>query len=377
MTKRDYYEILGVERGADDKEIKKAYRKLALQYHPDRNRGDKSAEERFKQISEAYEVLSDKEKRGLYDRFGHEGLGRSGFTGFDGVGIDDILSHFSTIFEDFFGFGGGDFFGGGRGRRGGRRRTRGADLRYDLALKFEEAVFGAEKQISIDHLVACSTCEGVGADPKGGVETCAACRGRGQVVHGQGGFILSTTCPRCRGAGRIVKQVCPACGGRGRMERTETVKVKIPPGVESGMRLRVGGKGEPGEHGGPPGDLYVFLHVEAHDLFRRDGDDVHVEVPISFVQAALGATLQVPTLEGNREVEVPRGTQPGDVLRIPGAGVPRLQGYGRGDEIVRFRVLIPADLSSEQEALLREFAQSAGLSVKGKLKSLFSKIVGE
>jgi molecular chaperone DnaJ len=374
LTKRDYYEVLGVKRDADDKAIKKAYRKLALEYHPDRNPGDKVSEEKFKELSEAYEVLSDPEKRRVYDQFGHDGLSRGGFQGFEGVGVGDILSHFSNIFEDFFGgFGGGDIFGGGR--RGGRRRPqRGADLRYDLTLKLEETVFGAKKEIQVRHAEACETCGGKGGT---GATACGTCRGRGQVVHGQGGFILTTTCPRCHGAGEIIKDRCKKCEGEGQVLRTETVTVKIPPGVDDSTRLRVGGKGEAGARGGPRGDLYVFLHIEPHDLFRREGDQLHVELPISFVQAALGATLEAPTIEGPKEIEVPRGSQPGDVVRIQALGVPRLNGYGRGDLHVHLRVTIPTSLSREQEKLLRELAESSGIAVRGKLKGFFDKLVGE
>jgi molecular chaperone DnaJ len=375
MHKRDYYEVLGVKRDADEKAIKKAYRRLALQYHPDRNPGSKEAEEKFKEISEAYEVLADAEKRRIYDQYGHEGLGRAGFQGFEGVGVDDILSHFSSIFEDFFGFG-GDLFGEGR-RRGRRRGARGSDLRYDLTLRFEEAVFGAHKEIPVHHLATCERCGGSGAEPGSGPVTCTTCRGRGQVVHGQGGFILSTTCPRCHGTGQVIRDACRDCRGSGRVEKVDKVTVKIPPGVEGGMRLRVAGKGEAGDRGGPPGDLYVFLHVEPHDLFRREGDDIFCELPISFVQAALGATIEVPTLDGPQEIEIPRGSQPGDFVRIPGKGVPRLNGYGRGDQIVRFKVLIPTSLTPEQEQLLREFAETEGISVRGKLKGILAKLIGE
>jgi molecular chaperone DnaJ len=376
MGKRDYYEILGVKRDADEKAIKKAYRKLALQHHPDRNPGDKASEEKFKEVSEAYEVLADAEKRRLYDQYGHEGLGRAGFQGFEGVGVEDILGHFSSIFEDFFGFGGSDFFGGRR--RGRSRAVRGADLPYHLTLRFEEAVFGAKKEIRVHHQAPCDTCKGTGAQPGTGSTTCSTCRGRGQVVHGQGGFILTTTCPRCHGAGQVIRDPCKTCSGSGRTEKTDTVTLKIPPGVEDSLRLRIAGKGEAGEHGGPSGDLYVFLHVEQHEVFQREGDDIHLSVPISFVQAALGANVEVPTLEGSKEIEVPRGTQNGDIVRLSSMGVPRLNGYGRGDEIVRFKVLIPTSLTSQQEQLLREFAESSGVSVRGgKIKEFLSKLMGD
>lgn len=372
MQKRDYYEVLGVAKDADDKAIKKAYRKLALEYHPDRNPGDKAAEEKFKELSEAYEVLADAEKRRVYDQYGHEGLTRGGFQGFEGMGVGDILGQFSSIFSDFFGAAGGDPFGGG-GRRG-KRRTRGADLRYDLTLKFEDAVFGAKKELQVRHAATCTTCEGAGGT---GVTKCATCRGRGQVVHGQGGFILSTVCPRCHGAGEAVKVLCKTCEGEGRVSKAETVSVKIPGGVDSGMRLRVQGKGEAGDRGGPAGDLYVFLHVEEHDLYTRDGDDLHIQVPVSFVQAALGVSLEVPTLDGPKELEIAKGTQPGAELRLKELGVPRVNGYGRGDFVVQVRVVIPQTLTRDQEKLLREFAETSGVPVRGKLKGFLDKLVGE
>lgn len=376
MTKRDYYEVLAVAKDADEKTIKKAYRKLALEYHPDRNPGDKAAEEKFKELSEAYEVLADEQKRRVYDQYGHEGLSRGGFQGFDGVGVGDVLSHFSSIFEDFFGGFGGDVFGGGR--RGGRKRAaRGSDLRYDLTLKFDDAVFGSKKEIQVRHAVTCEACEGKGAARGSGTTTCATCKGRGQVVHGQGGFILSTTCPRCHGAGEIIKSPCKECEGAGRVAKAETVTVKIPGGVDTGMRLRVTGKGEPGEHGGPPGDLYVFIHVEEHELYKRDADDIRCEIPLSFVQAALGASMEIPTLDGPKEIEIQRGTQPGDTVTLPGLGVPKLNGYGRGDLIAHLHVTIPTSLTGEQEKLLREFAETSGVPVRGKLKGFFEKLMGE
>lgn len=370
MVKRDYYEVLGVKKDADEKAIKKAYRKLALEYHPDRNPGDKAAEEKFKELSEAYEVLADADKRRVYDQYGHEGLSRGGFQGFEGMGVGDILSQFSSIFSDFFG--GGDPFGGG-GRRG-RRRTRGADLRYDLTLKFEDAVFGAKKELKVRHAAVCGACEGVGGT---GTSKCTTCRGRGQVVHGQGGFILSTVCPRCHGAGEMVKDQCKTCEGGGRVAKEETVSVKIPAGVDSGMRLRVAGKGEAGERGGETGDLYVFIHVEDHELYTRDGDELYVQVPISFVQAALGTTLELPTLDGPKELEIPKGTQPGAEIRLKELGVPRVNAYGRGDFVVQLRVTIPQTLTREQEKLLREFAETSGVPVRGKLKGFLDKLVGE
>lgn len=347
MTKRDFYEVLGVRRDASDTDIKKAYRQLALQYHPDRNPGDNEAEEKFKEAAEAYEVLRDPEKRSLYDRFGHEGLRGTGFTGFSG--FEDIFSSFGSIFEDFFGF-------------GTRTRSRtsaqvGADLRYDMKISFLEAAFGKETNIDIEKLHTCDGCQGTGAKAGTKSETCPTCRGRGQVMHSQGFFSISTGCPQCHGEGTIVRNPCPKCKGVGKVKKTKTVTVKIPAGVDTGNRLRLAGEGEGGVRGGPPGDLYVVLFVEAHEFFARKGDDISCQVPISFAQAALGAEIEVPTMDGSTGISVPKGCQTGEIFRLKGLGVPHLRGGGRGDQYVQVVVKTPTKLSKEQEELLRRFAE--------------------
>ena len=369
MTKRDYYEILGVHRDATSEELKKAYRKLALQYHPDRNPGNKDAEEKFKEAAEAYEVLSNSEKRNLYDQFGHEGLRSTGFSGFRG--FEDIFSSFGDIFGDVFGF--GDLFGS----RGGQRRTGpqgGADLRYNLMISFQEAVFGAEKEIEVEKLETCPTCQGEGAEPGTKRTTCPTCQGRGQVHRTQGFFTISTTCSRCRGQGTIIELPCHECQGAGKVRRKKKLSLKIPAGVDTGARLRLQGEGEGGLRGGPPGDLYVFLSVEPDAIFQRDGDDIYCETEISFTQAALGADIEVPGLKDPLKLTIPRGTQPGKVFKIDGAGIPSLRGFGRGDEYVKVVVTTPIDLSEEEEHLLRQFAGLRGEKVAAKKKGLFNSL---
>lgn len=361
-TKRDYYEILGVERSADEATIKSQYRKMAMKYHPDRNPGDKDAEAKFKEAAEAYEVLRDSGKRNLYDRYGHEGLQGTGFSGFGG--FEDIFSSFSDIFEDFFGFG-----------MRGRSRTaahRGADLRYDLEIDFMEAAFGVETEITVEKQEACSTCNGTGCEPGTSYETCRVCRGTGQFTQSQGFFSVRTTCPNCRGDGRSIPHPCQACRGTGRVLNRKKVAVKIPAGVDTGSRLRLTGEGEGGLKGGPSGDLYVVLHVRHHDFFRRDNTDVICEIPLSFVDAALGTTVEVPTLTGKRPLEVPRGTQPGELLRFQGEGIPSLRGYGRGDQIIRLQIKTPTNLTKKQEFLLREFAQLESKKLSRRIKKFFN-----
>lgn len=347
MEERDYYKILGVSRNANEEEIKKAYRKVAMQYHPDRNPGDKGAEEKFKLASEAYEVLRDPQKRDIYDRFGIEGLRGTGFTGFRG--FEDIFSSFSDIFEEFFGF-------GPTTRRKARPRQ-GADLRYDLKISFYEAAFGKEEEIEIPRRESCDVCNGTGAKPGTYPAQCPSCRGTGQTIRSQGFFTISTTCGQCHGEGKYIPHPCKECHGSGWVKKTKKIKIKIPPGVDNGSKLRIRGEGEEGERGGPPGDLFVFIYVEPHEFFSRDGDDIVCQVPISFPQAALGTELEIPTLNGKKNLTIPKGTENGDILKIKGEGFPKLRGYGKGDLIVQIFVKTPKNLTKRQEELLREFEE--------------------
>jgi len=364
LEKRDYYEILGVHRNASDTEIKKAYRKLALQFHPDKNAGDKEAEDRFKEISEAYSVLSDPQKRVTYDQYGHAGLGNGG--GFSSGGFGG--SPFEDIFGDLF----GDIFGG-RARSRGRGR-RGDDLRYNLSIKFEEAAFGLETKIQIPRYETCATCQGSGARPGTSPRTCQVCHGAGQVRYQQGFFSLTRPCPECGGEGQVIDQPCDDCRGSGRIRCKKTISLKIPAGVETGSRLKLTGEGEPGIQGGPPGDLYVVLSVQEHPLFQREGQDVICEIPISFPQAALGCELEVPTLTEKISIKVPAGTQSGKVVSLPGKGFPSLQGYNRGDQLVVLRVETPTRLTGRQKELLEEFAREGGEEVHPMGKSFLEKV---
>ena len=351
MTKRDYYEILGVGKTASEEELKKCYRKIAMQCHPDKNPGNKQAEERFKEAAEAYEVLSDRQKREIYDAYGHAGLSNTGFQGFSG--FDDVFSGFGDIFEDVFGFG----LGHGRGRTRPAARA-GADLRYDLKISFLDAAFGLTTTIDLEKLHPCQACGGTGSAPGTTPSTCPTCNGRGQVVQSSGFFTISSTCPHCNGHGKVIAKLCPACRGTGREKQRKTVELKIPAGVETGSRLRLRGEGEAGDQGGPNGDLYVFLQVEDHEFFVRSEDDIVCRVPISFVQASLGATIEVPTLKETEKIKIPRGTQTGQIFRLKGKGIPHLQGYGRGDQIIEVFVRIPTQLTRKQEDLLREFEKA-------------------
>ncbi|MFO7685235.1 MAG: molecular chaperone DnaJ [Desulfobacterales bacterium] len=360
-TKRDYYDVLGVGRQASDAELKSAYRKLALQFHPDRNPGDRAAEEKFKEAAEAYEVLRDPQKRQLYDQYGHAGLENSGFTGFGG--FEDIFSSFGSIFEDLFGMGGG--------RRNARNRSqRGNDLRYDLGLSFMEAAFGVEKAIEVEKREACAVCGGTGCEPGTSPETCSQCQGTGQVTRSQGFFTVRTTCPRCRGAGRTIAHACQHCRGNGQVMASRRVSVKIPAGVDTGSRLRLSGEGEAGFNGGPPGDLYVVIHVEAHDFFKRDGMDVICQVPVSMIQAALGSEISVPTLNGEKNLQIPKGTQFGDVFRFRGEGIPSLRNGNRGDQIIQVLVRTPTGLNRKQENLLKQFVELEAGKLGSKLKNI-------
>jgi molecular chaperone DnaJ len=368
-VKRDYYEVLGVTRTASDEELKKAYRKLALQWHPDRNLENRAeAEERFKEIGEAYQILSDAERRAQYDRFGHAAFEQGGFQGggFDfGGGLDEVLG-------DLF----GDFFGGGRGRSGGgrSRARRGNDLQYKLELKFEEAAGGCEKTISVPRLEPCQTCAGAGAKPGTKPSTCSHCRGTGQMRFQQGFFSIAKTCGHCNGQGSVITQPCPQCEGGGVERKTHTLSIKIPAGVDVGSRLKLRNEGERGVGGGPNGDLYVLVDVAPHSIFSRDGVDVVCDVPISFVQAALGAEIEVPTLEGRSKLKIAAGTQGGHVLKLKGKGVPSLDGYGRGDQLVRVMVETPRKLSGRQRELLEEFARLSGEEVHPLSKSFLEKV---
>lgn len=367
MSKRDYYEILGVSRSAGDDDIKRAYRKLAMKYHPDRNPGDKEAEDHFKEAAEAYEVLRDQEKRQVYDRFGHDGLAGTGFRGFSG--FEDIFSSFGDIFEDFFGFG---------GRTGRRTRARqGNSLRYDLELTLEEAFLGKEEEVSFTRWQKCDTCSGTGFPPGSEPQVCSTCQGRGQVVRSQGFFQISTTCPACHGEGQIITDPCRDCNGKGKVTEDRKITVKIPAGVDTGSQLRLRGEGEPGEYGGPPGDLFVVIHVKKHDFFTREGEHLLCEITISFVQAALGGRVNIPVLgkeDKGHDLAIPPGTQPEEVLTLHGYGMPALQRNRRGELFVKINVKIPKKLTQHQRELLEEFAESEGTKTAKKELSFWEKL---
>jgi molecular chaperone DnaJ len=373
MPKRDYYEVLGVGRDADDEEIKKAYRKLAVKFHPDKNSGDKSAEEKFKEIGEAYEALSDPHRRAAYDHYGHAAFdprARAGRAGGFGGGFHDPFEIFREVFG---GAGGGifeSFFGGGQDPS---QPQRGDDLRYDLEITLEDAALGCEKEIAVSKLDRCDVCNGSGMEPGSKIRTCSTCGGRGQVLTSRGIFSIAQTCPHCKGAGRVLEKPCKSCHGNGKLQRSSKIKLRIPPGVDAGSRLRSSGNGEAGFRGGPPGDLYVVLHVRAHEIFQRDGDDLLCEVPVSFVQAAIGADIEVPTLDGRATIKIPPGTQPGTTFRVKSRGVKNLQGYGNGDLRVRIQVEVPTRLTSEQKARLQAFAESCGEDANPISKSFFEK----
>ena len=358
--------MLGVAREATEQEIKSAYRKLALQFHPDRNPNNPTAEEKFKECSEAYAVLADADKRAAYDRFGHAGLGGAGAAGFDPT----VFQDFSDIFGDFFGF--GDLFGGGSRRR--TRAQRGPDLREDITLEFEEAVFGKATQVNIRRHETCADCRGTGAAPDKAPVTCRSCGGRGQVRYQQGFFSMAHTCPTCQGAGSVITDPCPKCKGQGRVLRQRTVDAKIPAGVENGTRIRFAGLGEAGAFGGPAGDLYVVLHVKEHPFFEREGTDLHCVIPISFSQAALGTEIKVPTLDGDHTLKVPEGIQSGTTLRIRGKGVPVLNGHGKGDLFVEISVQTPGKLNKRQRELLQELENMAHVENKPQRRTLLGKV---
>lgn len=378
MAKRDYYEVLGVQKNATADELKKAYRKLALKYHPDRNKGNAEAEEKFKEINEAYSVLSDETKRSQYDQLGPDAFEQAqqgggaggnpfgGFGGFSGSGMDDIF----------------DMFFGGQGGRGGRASNagprRGADLRFDLEISFEEAAFGVEKEINLYRDETCDHCHGTGAEPGSKIETCPECHGSGYVRFTQntmfGQMVNERPCSKCHGEGKIVSEPCKECRGKGTKKKNKRLKVKVPAGVDNGSRLRVAGEGEAGTKGGPSGDLYVYLYVKQHKFFDRDGTTVICEVPINIVQATLGAEVKIPTLDGQVTMKVPEGTQPGKVMRLKGKGIPSLRGGMRGDQLVRIKVVVPTKLNDKQKDALRAFEAISKDNINPEEKSFLNKI---
>jgi molecular chaperone DnaJ len=368
VSKTDYYELLGVSRDASDQELKSAYRKLALKHHPDRNPGDHTAEERFKQASEAYQVLSDQNKRAAYDRYGHAGV-RAASQGFGGSpfggGVD-----ISDIFGDLF----GEMFATAGGSQRGSRQQRGDDLRYDLTINFEDAIFGVETEVRIRRLESCESCQGRGSTSGRGPTTCGQCQGRGQIRYQQGFFSVARTCGACGGTGQVIGDPCPACRGEGRATRETKLNVKVPPGVEDGTRIRYTGEGDQGRAGGPKGDLYVVLSIRKHDFFVREGHDLHCVVPISFPQAALGAEIEIPAIDGDVTLKIPEGTQSGKQLRIRGKGVPFLNERGTGDLIVKVVVEIPRKLSRAQRELVTKLAESISVDNKPASPSLIEKM---
>ena len=359
MSKRDYYEVLGVSRTATDVEIKAAYRKLAIKHHPDKNPDDHTAEEKFKEAAEAYSVLSDAQKRAAYDRFGHAATG----AGAGGAGFNPGFTNIEDIF-DLFGF--GDMFGGGRGGASRSSAQRGADLRYDLEITLEEAAAGKEEKLRIPRLEKCEECEGKGTEKGTQPETCITCSGSGQTRYQQGFFSVMRTCPNCGGKGQIIKNPCKKCHGAGRVEKEKTLEVKIPAGVETGSRLRINGEGEAGTGGGHSGDLFVVIHVKEHEIFERQGANLYSAVPISFAQAALGAEIKVPTLDGEEELKIPAGTQTGTVFRVRSKGMPALGGRGRGDLFVAVTLITPKSLTKEQRKLLEQLADIEDIDFQDK-----------
>ncbi len=351
MARRDYYEILGVGRDASEQDIKSAYRRHALQHHPDRNPNNPEAEERFKEAAEAYSVIGDAQKRAMYDRFGHDGLAGLGGAGFDPA----VFGDFADILGDFFGAGFGDMFGRPGARR--NRAQRGNDLRYDLEISFEDAVFGLNTEIKFPRLEACSRCSGRGAEPGTGSSTCAACGGRGQVRFQQSFFTISRPCSTCHGAGQVIAHPCTRCRGEGRTRAERKLKLNIPPGVDNGARLRLAGEGEPGYNGGPGGDLYVVLRVQEHAVFEREDVHLHCTIPINVAQAALGAEIQIPALEGQETIKIPPGVQNGSQFRVRGKGVPHVNGRGRGDLVVHVSVVVPGRLTREQRKLFEQLIE--------------------
>lgn len=372
--KRDYYEVLGVQKGASDAELKKAYRNLAKKYHPDVNPGNKEAEAKFKEANEAYEVLSDPQKRSRYDQFGHAGTDPNGFGGGAGGFSDFDFGGIGDIFETFFG---GSGFGGGRSRSK-RGPQKGADIKYSMEISFEEAAFGVEREINVSRMEVCSKCTGTGAKPGTNASTCQHCNGTGQVQIKQntpfGQFINTKTCDVCKGEGKIITDPCPACNGKGKLRNNVKLKINVPAGIDDGQTISLRGEGDPGSKGGPNGDLFLNIRVKPHPLFKRQGNDVVCEVPITFTQAALGAELEVPTLDGKVKYTVPEGTQTGSVFRLKGKGIPFLRGNGRGDQYVKVNIDVPKKLNEKQKALLKEFAELSGDEVHEQRKGFFDKM---
>lgn len=379
----DYYNTLGIAKSANADEIKKAYRKLALKYHPDKNPGDAEAEKKFKEISEAYEVLSDENKRRMYDQFGKEGVRGAGMGGGSrgGAGfssMEEALRTFMGAFGGGMGGGGGgdsifdSFFGGGGSAHHARQGT---SKRATVQVSFEEAARGCEKELHVTNYVNCSTCQGSGAKSASDIKTCSTCGGHGQVHQSRGFFSMTATCPECHGAGRIISHPCTSCHGSGKSKEKQHVKVPIPPGIDSGMRLKMAGYGDAGDEGAPPGDLYVYINVKPHEIFARDGDDVILDLPLSFTDAALGAKKEIPTpLDGSYLITIPEGTQPGKIFRVKGKGMPNVHGHGQGDLLVQVHIETPVHLSAEQKKLLKEFQDLEGPQNSPKKKSFFEKI---
>lgn len=367
VIREDYYEVLSVERTASDQEIKSSYRKLAMQFHPDRNPGDRQAEERFKQCSEAYQVLSDANKRAAYDRFGHDGVNGASSSGpfSGGGGVPDLGDIFGDLFGEMFNV-------GGAGRAS--RAQRGRDLRLNMAVEFEEAVFGKQTEVKVRRMEMCEDCRGDGSAKGRGAATCKHCAGRGQVRFQQGFFSIARTCTHCGGTGMIVTDPCRVCSGEGRISRERTVQVTIPAGIEDGTRIRYQGEGDAGRFGGPAGDFYVVLSVKEHEFFEREGNNLHCVLPISFVQAALGAELSIPTLDGEAKIKIPEGTQSGKQFQVRGKGVPSLNGHGRGDLIVQMMVQTPGKLTKAQRELLRQLGETMTVENKPQSRSLLAKV---
>jgi molecular chaperone DnaJ len=367
---RDYYELLGISQNSDAAEIKKAYRKLAMKFHPDRNPGDTEAENSFKECTEAYEVLSDDQKRQIYDTYGHEGLKNSGYRG--PGNFEDVFSSFGDVFGDLFGFGSGR----GQARRDGP--SAGNDLRYDIRISFMEAVHGHSREVDITKRDTCWTCEGSGCRPGYQRQSCPSCNGRGQVIRSQGFFQVSSTCPQCHGEGAIITHPCEECQGVGLVHKEKKVSIKIPAGVDTGARMRLRAEGEGGRKGGPPGDLYVIIEVESHDFFKREGDDIYCRFPVSMVDAALGVKTEIITVHGSKKLTIPEGSQSGEVFKLKDQGVPRLRGHGKGSMYVELQVQTPTKLCEEQKKVLREFDDLCEKHGQNKEnEGFFSKLVNE